>query len=184
MCLCDAQDVDKNITYHPIIILSNLRNMDKMIEIENIMRENGFPAQYETLNALLQGYAKTGRLEDINRMKALIEAGESEKLKNFFDILVSEHSNTAAVISLTHNLIEVGNIRQAREMIKNNLDSKSPHFCNKRCQMLTREMPVIEGLLKATDGLDLDRSDIYYYLLVVYCEQNRRCSGALTQTAG
>lgn len=115
MCLCDAQDVDKNITYHPIIILSNLRNMDKMIEIENIMRENGFPAQYETLNALLQGYAKTGRLEDINRMKALIEAGESEKLKNFFDILVSEHSNTAAVISFLQQALSNVDAGDARD---------------------------------------------------------------------
>lgn len=38
-----------------------------MQKIEDFMRQNGLTVPKETLNALLTGYAKTGRAEDINR---------------------------------------------------------------------------------------------------------------------
>lgn len=38
-----------------------------MHEIVDLMKEKGFATQTDTLNALLKGYAVTGRIEDINR---------------------------------------------------------------------------------------------------------------------
>lgn len=38
-----------------------------MHEIVDLMKEKGFSMQTDTLNALLKGYATTGRIEDINR---------------------------------------------------------------------------------------------------------------------
>lgn len=108
-------------------------------------------------------------------MKALIEANDMEKLQEVFDMVLSKSSEGSAVLLLAQSFIEVGNIRQARVVLKNNLLRNSQYSFRKGCEYFYEkgEYTVLKGLLEATYGLEYDRRDIYYYLLQLYCKENK-----------
>lgn len=108
-------------------------------------------------------------------MKALIQANDMDNLQNVFDIVLSKYSEANAVLTLAQSFIEIGNIRQANVVMKNNLLRNSNDSFRKHCGYCNTngDYKVLEGFLAATDGLEYDREDIYYYLLLHYSRTDR-----------
>lgn len=107
-------------------------------------------------------------------MKALINVDDVENLQKVLDIVLTKQSDANAVLSVAQSFIQEGHIRRARVIMENYLERKPDDSFSRRCEFYHKngKYDVLEGLLEATDGLECDRSLIYYYLLLHYCSQN------------
>lgn len=106
---------------------------------------------------------------------ALIKANDMEKLRIIFKLMQLKYSEANAVLTLAIGFIQVGKIGLARVLLANmssRISDNSFHNYWARYHKYG-EYSVLQGLLDATTGLEYDRSHIYSYLLVHYCEQNQ-----------
>lgn len=165
--LSEAHDIlfQNNYLVHPVtglLVTVHLQNNDLAEAVR------AFEQQYK---------AKFSTAGKISLMKALIQANDMEKLQSVFDMVLSRHSESRATLILARAFLEIGNIRQARVVLKNNLLRNENHSIVFRndCKYLheSGRIGVLEGLLEATEGLEYHRGDIYFYLLLHYCKQNQ-----------
>lgn len=179
---------------HFLRVVTSSGNAEQLNELINVLVENNFmvldnrtagslvsvhlmnkdlPAALRTFETQFKEKGITAA--KVPLMKALIEANDMEKLQEVFDMVLSKSSEGGAVLLLAQAFIEVGNIRQARVVLKNNLLRNSQYSFRKGCEYFYQkgEYVVLKGLLEATDGLEYDRRDIYYYLLQHYCKENK-----------
>ncbi|XP_013179551.1 PREDICTED: leucine-rich PPR motif-containing protein, mitochondrial [Papilio xuthus] len=108
-------------------------------------------------------------------MKSLILAEDATKLQWLADLGTQIHGEVNILHDLVLAFVECGRLRQARRI----LETPGMHTRQKRlddaCQRYVQEgkSEYLEGLLEATKELSyIDRSNIFYHLLVTYCKAN------------
>ncbi|KPJ06941.1 Leucine-rich PPR motif-containing protein, mitochondrial [Papilio machaon] len=108
-------------------------------------------------------------------MKSLILAEDATKLQWLADLSTQIHGEVNILHDLVLAFVECGRLRQARRI----LETPGMHTRQKRlddaCQRYVQEgkSEYLEGLLEATKELSyIDRSNIFYHLLVTYCKAN------------
>ncbi|OWR46509.1 hypothetical protein KGM_200493 [Danaus plexippus plexippus] len=106
-------------------------------------------------------------------MKTLILKEDATKLQWLADISTQIHGEVNILHDLVLAFVECGRLRQARRI----LETPGLHTRQKRlqdaCQRYVEEgkFEYLEGLLEATKELShIDRSNIFYQLLVTYCK--------------
>ncbi|KAL0881103.1 hypothetical protein ABMA27_002225 [Loxostege sticticalis] len=106
-------------------------------------------------------------------MKTLIMKEDATKLQWLADLSTQIHGEVNILHDLVLAFVECGRLRQARRI----LETPGMHTRQRRlddaCQRYVEEgkSEYLEGLLEATKELShIDRSNIFYHLLVTYCK--------------
>ncbi|KAK5643251.1 hypothetical protein RI129_007096 [Pyrocoelia pectoralis] len=101
----------------------------------------------------------------------LIQIEDAEKLQKLTDLSTAVHGEINSLYDLVFAFVECGRIRQARKILETPGLQTRPQRINYACQRYQMEDMVkpLEGLKDATKDLNhIDRSDIYYQLLLSY----------------
>nr|CAD7568028.1 unnamed protein product [Timema californicum] len=94
----------------------------------------------------------------------LIQAEDAAALQRLTDLSTQVHGEVNSLYDLVFAFVECGRIRQARKILER---------FNSICEHYRHEGLVapLEGLVEATRDMSyIDRSDIYYHLLLTYCK--------------
>lgn len=105
----------------------------------------------------------------------LIEAEDADKLQKLTDLSTTVHGEVNSLYDLVFAFVECGRIRQARKILETPGLQNRPQRINTACERYQQEGLIVplEGLKDATKDLNhIDRSDIYYQLLLSYIKQN------------
>lgn len=142
-------------------------NAARLNELLNVLYENNFLFEDKRIAGnIVRVHLNKGLL-----MKALIEIDDGKKLQRLLDVIDPE----TALLSVVHNFIEDGKVSEARSIIKKNLSLITGEAIHQRCEYYHRngKNTMLEGLAEATNGMGYDRREIYYYLLLHYCKENK-----------
>lgn len=104
----------------------------------------------------------------------LIQSEDADKLQKLTDLSTSVHGEVNSLYDLVFAFVECGRIRQARKILETPGLQNRPRKINNACERYQEEGLVkpLEGLKDATKDLNhIDRSDIYYQLLLSYIKQ-------------
>ncbi|XP_017783732.1 PREDICTED: leucine-rich PPR motif-containing protein, mitochondrial [Nicrophorus vespilloides] len=104
----------------------------------------------------------------------LIQNEDAENLQKLTDLSTSVHGEINSLYDLVFAFVECGRIRQARKILETPGLQNRPQRINLACQRYQQEGLVkpLEGLRDATKDLNhIDRTDIYYQLLLSYIKQ-------------
>ncbi|XP_047530160.1 leucine-rich PPR motif-containing protein, mitochondrial [Vanessa atalanta] len=108
-------------------------------------------------------------------MKALIMKEDATKLQWLADLSTQIHGEVNILHDLVLAFVECGRLRQARRILETpGLQTRQKRL-NDACQRYVEDgkSEYLEGLLEATKELShIDRSNIFYHLLVTYCKAN------------
>lgn len=99
---------------------------------------------------------------------------DAEKLQKLTDLSTVVHGEINSLYDLVFAFVECGRIRQARKILETPGLQTRPQRINSACERYQLEGLVkpLEGLKDATKDLNhIDRSDIYYQLLLSYIKQ-------------
>ncbi|XP_066146551.1 leucine-rich PPR motif-containing protein, mitochondrial [Euwallacea fornicatus] len=105
----------------------------------------------------------------------LIEVEDADKLQKLTDLSTLVHGEINSLYDLVFAFVECGRIRQARKILETPGLQSRPQRINNACERFQQEGLVkpLEGLKDATRDLNhIDRSDIYYQLLLSYIKQD------------
>ncbi|XP_044750099.1 leucine-rich PPR motif-containing protein, mitochondrial [Coccinella septempunctata] len=105
----------------------------------------------------------------------LIQAEDAEKLQKLTDLSTMVHGEINSLYDLVFSFIECGRIRQARRILETPGLQNRPHRLNTACERYRQEGMVkpLEHLKDATKDLNhIDRSEIYYQLLLSYIKED------------
>ncbi|KAF2894634.1 hypothetical protein ILUMI_11532 [Ignelater luminosus] len=105
----------------------------------------------------------------------LIQMEDADKLQKLTDLSTVVHGEINSLYDLVFAFVECGRIRQARKILETPGLQTRPQRINNACQRYQQEGMVkpLEGLKDATKDLNhIDRSDIYYQLLLSYIKQD------------
>ncbi|XP_050346941.1 leucine-rich PPR motif-containing protein, mitochondrial [Nymphalis io] len=106
-------------------------------------------------------------------MKALIMKEDATKLQWLADLSTQIHGEVNILHDLVLAFVECGRLRQARRILETpGLQTRQKRL-NDACQRYVEDgkSEYLEGLLEATKELShIDRSNIFYHLLVTYCK--------------
>lgn len=105
----------------------------------------------------------------------LIQNEDAEKLQKLTDLSTSVHGEINSLYDLVFAFVECGRVRQARKILETPGLQTRPQRINSACQRYQLEGMVqpLEGLKDATKDLNhIDRTDIYYQLLLSYTKQD------------
>uniref|UniRef100_A0A2A4K6E8 Pentacotripeptide-repeat region of PRORP domain-containing protein n=1 Tax=Heliothis virescens TaxID=7102 RepID=A0A2A4K6E8_HELVI len=108
-------------------------------------------------------------------MKALIMKEDATKLQWLADLSTQVHGEVNILHDLVLAFIECGRLRQARRILETPGLQTRHRRLDDACQRYVEEgkSEYLEGLLEATKELShIDRSNIFYHLLVTYCKAN------------
>lgn len=106
-------------------------------------------------------------------MKALIMKEDATKLQWLADLSTQVHGEVNILHDLVLAFIECGRLRQARRILETPGLQTRHRRLEDACQRYVEEgkSEYLEGLLEATKELShIDRSNIFYHLLVTYCK--------------
>lgn len=104
----------------------------------------------------------------------LIQKEDAENLQKITDLSTAVHGEINSLYDLVFAFIECGRIRQARKILETPGMQGRPQKINFACERYRQEGMIkqLEGLKEATKDLNhIDRSDIYYQLLMSYIKQ-------------
>lgn len=104
----------------------------------------------------------------------LIQKEDAENLQKITDLSTTVHGEINSLYDLVFAFIECGRIRQARKILETPGMHVRPQKINFACERYRQEGMVkqLEDLKEATKDLShIDRSDIYYQLLMSYIKQ-------------
>ncbi|CAH0561344.1 unnamed protein product [Brassicogethes aeneus] len=116
----------------------------------------------------------------------LINSEDAEKLQKLTDLSTSVHGEINSLYDLVFAFVECGRVRQARKILETpGLQSRHQRI-NTACERYRNEgmLTPLEGLRDATKDLNhIDRSDIYYQLLLSYIktDEPEKALGLWTQ---
>lgn len=105
----------------------------------------------------------------------LIQAEDAEKLQKLTDLSTNIHGEVNSLYDLVFSFVECGRIRQARKILETPGLQTRPQRINSACERYREEGLVkpLEGLVEATKDLNhIDRTDIYYQLLLSYIKHS------------
>ncbi|KAI5639901.1 bicoid stability factor [Phthorimaea operculella] len=108
-------------------------------------------------------------------MKQLIMKEDATKLQWLADISTQIHGEVNILHDLVLAFVECGRLRQARRILETPGLHTRQNRLDDACQRYVTEgkSEYLEGLLEATKELShIDRSNIFYHLLVSYCNAN------------
>nr|CAD7259831.1 unnamed protein product [Timema shepardi] len=103
----------------------------------------------------------------------LIQAEDAAALQRLTDLSTQVHGEVNSLYDLVFAFVECGRIRQARKILETPGLRSRPQRFNSICEHYRHEGLVapLEGLVEATRDMSyIDRSDIYYHLLLTYCK--------------
>lgn len=108
-------------------------------------------------------------------MAALIGNNDMDGLQRVFKCLQAKFSKGNNVLELATSLLNIGNIEQARVVLKHSYSHITDHDFRRHCERYSKfgQYDMLQNLLAATVGLEYDRSIIYSSLLAYYCAQNQ-----------
>lgn len=104
----------------------------------------------------------------------LIQEENAEKLQKLTDLSTIVHGEVNSLYDLVFAFVECGRIRQARKILETPGLQNRPQRINTVCERYQQEGLILplERLKDATKDLNhIDRSDIYYQLLLSYIKQ-------------
>ncbi|XP_045528765.1 leucine-rich PPR motif-containing protein, mitochondrial [Pieris brassicae] len=107
--------------------------------------------------------------------KALILKEDANKLQWLADLSTQIHGEINILHDLVLAFVECGRLRQARRILETPGLMARRRKVDEACRRYEEEgkSEYLEGLLEATKDLSiLDRSNIFYHLLVTYCKAN------------
>jgi len=105
----------------------------------------------------------------------LIQSEDAEKLQQITDLSTAVHGEMNSLYDLVFAFVECGRIRQARKILETPGLQNRPQKINYACERFQQEglIKPLEGLKDATKDINyIDRSDIYYQLLLCYIKQD------------
>lgn len=105
----------------------------------------------------------------------MIQNEDAESLQRMTDLSTIIHGEVNSLYDLVFAFVECGRIRQARKILETPGLQSRPQRLNSACERYQEEGLVqpLEGLKEATKDLNhIDRSDIYYQLLLSYIKKN------------
>lgn len=105
----------------------------------------------------------------------LIQKEDASNLQRLTDLSTNIHGEVNSLYDLVFAFVECGRVRQARKILETPGLRNRPQRINTACQRYSQEGLVepLEGLVEATKDLShIDRSDIYYNLLLSYCKED------------
>ncbi|XP_022814416.1 leucine-rich PPR motif-containing protein, mitochondrial [Spodoptera litura] len=108
-------------------------------------------------------------------MKSLIMKEDATKLQWLADLSTQIHGEVNILHDLVLAFIECGRLRQARRILETPGLQTRHRRLDDACQRYVEDgkSEYLEGLLEATRELsNVDRSNIFYHLLVTYCKAN------------
>ncbi|XP_050668618.1 leucine-rich PPR motif-containing protein, mitochondrial [Leptidea sinapis] len=108
-------------------------------------------------------------------MKTLIMKESANKLQWLADLSTQIHGEINILHDLVLAFVECGRLRQARRILETPGLLTRQRRLNDACERYVEEgkSEYLEGLLEATRDLSVvDRSNIFYHLLVTYCKAN------------
>ncbi|XP_045480042.1 leucine-rich PPR motif-containing protein, mitochondrial [Harmonia axyridis] len=116
----------------------------------------------------------------------LIQAEDAEKLQKLTDLSTMVHGEINSLYDLVFSFIECGRIRQARRILETPGLHNRPLRFNTACERYRQEGKVkpLEHLKDATKDMNhIDRSEIYYQLLLSYIKEDdsEKACGLWTQ---
>ncbi|XP_038214658.1 leucine-rich PPR motif-containing protein, mitochondrial [Zerene cesonia] len=106
-------------------------------------------------------------------MKTLILKEDANKLQWLADLSTQIHGEINILHDLVLAFVECGRLRQARRILETPGLLSRQRRLNDACERYVEEgkSEYLEGLLEATKDLSIvDRSNIFYHLLVTYCK--------------
>ncbi|KAJ8730618.1 hypothetical protein PYW08_002031 [Mythimna loreyi] len=106
-------------------------------------------------------------------MKALIMKEDATKLQWLADLSTQVHGEVNILHDLVLAFVECGRLRQARRILETPGLQTRHRRLDDACQRYVEEgkSEYLEGLLEATKELShIDRSNIFYHLLITYCK--------------
>ncbi|XP_030763676.1 leucine-rich PPR motif-containing protein, mitochondrial [Sitophilus oryzae] len=116
----------------------------------------------------------------------LIQLEDAEKLQKLTDLSTVVHGEINSLYDLVFAFVECGRVRQARKILETPGLQSRPKKINFACERFQQEglITPLEGLKDATRDLNyIDRTDIYYQLLLSYIKQGEpeKCLNLWTQ---
>lgn len=195
-----ADDIDTGFMYNSKVwqLLNSLaekKDSEKVIELTKLLIENNY---IEPSNVILGPLIKVHLLKDdidsalkefencCNQyrstpwkgelMKALIMKEDASKLQWLADLSTQIHGEVNILHDLVLAFVECGRLRQARRILETPGMQTRQRRLDDACQRYVEEgkSEYLEGLLEATKELSyIDRSNIFYHLLVTYCKANQ-----------
>ncbi|CAH1646499.1 unnamed protein product [Spodoptera littoralis] len=108
-------------------------------------------------------------------MKSLIMKEDATKLQWLADLSTQIHGEVNILHDLVLAFVECGRLRQARRILETPGLQTRHRRLDDACQRYVEDgkSEYLEGLLEATRELsNVDRSNIFYHLLVTYCKAN------------
>ncbi|XP_063530687.1 leucine-rich PPR motif-containing protein, mitochondrial [Cydia strobilella] len=106
-------------------------------------------------------------------MKVLITKEDASRLQWLADLSTQIHGEVNVLHDLVLAFVECGRLRQARRILETPGLQARHQRLNDACERYVEEgkSEYLEGLLEATKQLShIDRSNIFYHLLVTYCK--------------
>ncbi|CAG4949184.1 unnamed protein product [Colias eurytheme] len=106
-------------------------------------------------------------------MKTLILKEDANKLQWLADLSTQIHGEINILHDLVLAFVECGRLRQARRILETPGLLTRQRRLNEACERYVEEgkSEYLEGLLEATKDLSIvDRSNIFYHLLITYCK--------------
>lgn len=103
----------------------------------------------------------------------MIQAEDAASLQKLTDLSTQVHGEVNSLYDLVFAFVECGRIRQARKILETPGLRSRPQRLNSACERYQQEgkLAPLEGLVEATRDMSyIDRSDIYYHLLLSYCK--------------
>ncbi|XP_059055507.1 leucine-rich PPR motif-containing protein, mitochondrial [Achroia grisella] len=191
------EDVDSGFMYNSKVwqLLNSLaekKDAEKVKELTNVLIENNY---IEPSNVLLGPLIKVHLLKgDVDSalkefeaccnqyrstpwkgelMKALIMKEDASKLQWLADLSTQIHGEVNILHDLVLAFVECGRLRQARRILETPGMQTRQRRLDDACLRYVEEgkSEYLEGLLEATKELSyIDRSNIFYHLLVTYCK--------------
>lgn len=106
----------------------------------------------------------------------LIQAEDAINLQRLTDLSTNIHGEVNSLYDLVFSFVECGRIRQARKILETPGLRNRPQRINSACERYHQEglIQSLEGLIEATKDLNhINRSDIFYSLLLSYCKDDQ-----------
>ncbi|CAH1960976.1 unnamed protein product [Acanthoscelides obtectus] len=195
----DEKNEERNFTYSALVwrFLNSLAEEGKVEELNKVFdaltKHDFIQVNNVLLGPLIKVHLTRGDLDQalekfewcVKQYKStpwknelacrLIQVEDAEKLQKLTDLSTLVHGEVNSLYDLVFAFVECGRIRQARKILETPGLHNRPQRINSACERYQQEGLVkpLEGLKDATKDMDhIDRSDIYYQLLLSYIKQD------------
>lgn len=129
----------------------------------------------EAFNAFEEIYSKYRFTPlKMNLLCKLIQKDDMNRLQQVVEIVASAQGENIALRALAYAFIEADQIEQASIVLSNPVLVQGFNFLRRDCDYFYQrdQINILKGLLKATENLDYDCTEIYRYLFLHFCKSS------------